>query len=692
MKAIAITGVTGDIGGGLLQHFAQQTGCRVTGLVRDGKQPEIATARLLTFSDESLYPAHLFDELAAGDVVIHAAAKLNMPGNTHAECVRYLATNAFLAALLARSCHRRATHFVYLSSEMVYELPDTPDLRALGTAFTDFCQRKLAAADMYDTAKLATAFMNELPNLSFDKLPMYAVSKYLGELAAQTVPAATIIRITNAYGPDYTNPRLIPRLLVGRLTGHGSTAPDTTRDFVHADDLAKLVQVAIEQPIFGTIDGKSGERTAIKELCEQIVSLTPTAYGKLELQAVDAGATHKPLVAPADVTLSDSIGEPIAFNDGLLETLKSHKARCYHQMADTRTIEDFLKPGETLVRELHGSSAAYLYVVRDKDGHQAVRKIAIRDGVEGNGIAKVAEEIRYYRYIAHRRPTLARLYPKLLGARLDRSYSSEIIEYLDGPNLYEALRSETLPYDTYKASLRQLLNDISQYGVGVLTTPKDGQTQLNAYYLDRALTRLEPIHDLIGKADTLTINGQTIPAPHVLLARIAVDKELRELLLPRTECFCIHGDLTLLNTVFLQNDHRVKLIDPRGYIGKWDPLYDFGKLAFTLSGFGEFIVARPPLSTNAAGSYTIDFDAIPRNSRRLRSEFYQFLADSEPFARRIISAEPHWRERIQFAEAIHYLSDIPFRLFTDEGTDTALASYVFGAYYLHAAYERMMHD
>ncbi|HEX7962999.1 MAG TPA: hypothetical protein VF466_00250, partial [Candidatus Saccharimonadales bacterium] len=367
-----------------------------------------------------------------------------------------------------------------------------------------------------------------------------------------------------------------------------------------------------------------------------------------------------------------------------------HKAQCYHQMTHTHQMDEFLAPGERLLEDLRGSSAAYLFVVQDRRGQRNVRKIAIRDGVEGNGIAKVANEIRFYKHIARHKPGLARLYPKLLSAQTGSSFSSETIEYLEGPNYYAALRSEDRPFAVYRRSFERFAAVLCAGAVGRTSPIADSEAALNAYYLERSLSRLHSIDALLTRGDHMRINGRDVPAPHIILGKLLNDKRLRATLLPRIECFCFHGDLTLLNTVFLTETEEIRLIDPRGSTGNWDPLYDIAKLKFTLSGFGEFIIGDQPMVTQAKnGEYGIDFSRIPPLVRRLHNDFLSLFEQNAHFQQKIARLEPHWKRRIEFAEATHYLADIPFRLFTDSSSWTAVSSYVVGAYYLNQVYEEL---
>ena len=121
----------------------------------------------------------------------------------------------------------------------------------------------------------------------------------------------------------------------------------------------------------------------------------------------------------------------------------------------------------------------------------------------------------------------------------------------------------------------------------------------------------------------------------------------------------------------------------------WDPLYDFGKLKFSLSGFGEFILKPTPVVTQVAEGFEMDLSLLPAQARAMNDEFLDLVGECPGFKTLIADAEPHWRYRILLAEATHYLADIPFRLYTDETPFATISNYVIGTYYLNQLYEEL---
>ena len=683
---LSITGVTGDIGGGYLDSIGNEN--TVKTLVRKGSHVSRKGVQPFFFTDGFNYKSALLEEFVEGDVLIHCAALLN---SDQYDLEEVLAVNAMLTGALATATVRMDTpKIVYISTEMVYGLEDSPGLNVLCTSFLQFCQEHFSGyQESYDLRVLAREFIAQNPDFPFEEYTNYSLAKYLGEAIVKNMPDAAILRVSNAYGPGYGNPRLIPRMIQGRLMGHDVTYSDEHRDFVFSEDINRLVHTVIQQDLTGVIDCRSGEKTRTSDLAEMIIHATPTAYGELLVKPTQSKQTSQKPILAASSTLAEII-TPTPFADGFTATLRWHKEQTYHQMKDGRSLQDFLEPDEHVVKMLRGSSAAHLCVVAGSDKVYKVRKIAIYDGVEGNGIAKVANEIKYYQYITDHKPKLAAMYPRLINAKTDETFSSETIEYLSGRNFYQAIKDGDLPADAYRESLIRFLDNLSKCMLEDCKPATDPEDNLDAYYVERSFSRLTPISKVLTVRNKLTINGKQYTAPHIILGDLLQNKRLRELVKPRTQAFCAHGDLTFLNTVFVDETQDIRLIDPRGYIGGWDPLYDYAKLQFTLCGFGEFIVGEKPLvTTEENGDLIVGFNRIPENSQKLHDELLDLLAENPAFKEKIISHEPHWRERIAFAKATHFLADIPFRLFTDGTTDTALASYVIGTYYLNEAYEAL---
>ncbi|HSW81548.1 MAG TPA: NAD-dependent epimerase/dehydratase family protein [Candidatus Saccharimonas sp.] len=681
---LAITGITGNIGRGYLNSLSNKD--EVKALVRKGGYTTFKKIEPFSFDDDLKYATSFLNDFVKDSVVVHCAALLNSDLYNLEEVI---AVNAMLTGALAiATMHTGAPKMIYISTEMIYELKNEHELNSLRSRFVEFCQEYLTHnGKLYDLRMLAQAFIQQNSQFPFGEYNGYALSKYLGEAIINSMPNSATLRITNAYGPGYDNPRLIPRMIQGRLIGHNIIYPKEKRDFVYSNDINTLINTIIEKDLRETFDCKSDETIETQDLADMIIHATPTAYGELTAASISKRQRPEYPVLPAISALTDII-KPTPFKDGFSATLRWHKEQTYHQMKDGRSLQDFLKPGEQIIQTLKGSSTAHLCIVAGTDRVKKVRKVAIYDGVEGNGIAKVANEIKYYQYISKHKPKLASMYPRLVDAKTDETFSSETIEYLDGKNFYQSIKDGDLPINEYRDSVVRFIGCLSDSVLKNCKPAINPYGNLDAYYVERSFSRLRPIEEVLTVQDVITINDVQYTAPHLILSDLLKNERLRDLLKPRIEAFCFHGDLTFLNTVFERKTQNIRLIDPRGHIGNWDPLYDYAKLAFTLGGFGEFVISKEPMvAMKSQGNFVVHFEQIPQISRQLHSEFLNLLAHNQIFRTNVISREPYWQQRIAFAAATHFLADIPFRLYTDNTTATALASYIIGTYYLNKVYE-----
>ncbi|MDR1539167.1 MAG: phosphotransferase [Clostridiales bacterium] len=114
--------------------------------------------------------------------------------------------------------------------------------------------------------------------------------------------------------------------------------------------------------------------------------------------------------------------------------------------------------------------------------------------------------------------------------------------------------------------------------------PADPLSLYEAYYM-KTMGRLSKIRDLVPFADQKTIKVNEKECRNVFYFNRDLERKLEAL---KCESFAfIHGDCTFSN-IILKNGLEPVLIDPRGYFGcteiYGDPLYDWAKLYYSLSG------------------------------------------------------------------------------------------------------------
>jgi hypothetical protein len=428
---------------------------------------------------------------------------------------------------------------------------------------------------------------------------------------------------------------------------------------------------------------------------------TPTAYGRVNF--IDAGDT-------CEASLEDG-----SLRETVLRLLSEIQHDNNYNIRSRGELSDFIGSDEELIRTLYGGSAGQILLLRKNDTATLfVRKVAARFGVEGNGSPKLQAEIRFLLEINKREECkgLTELYPKVI----DHSETDRFItldqEYVgEGKNVFTMLSEHRITPSEHVQYFNSLLSALipNGYALDFRRVPEDESLeQLEDYYLRRAEGRIRFLQNCddfdmdfpAAKATTLPnliqrekfeLNGVTYTNPLVLFPKIKADDKIADILRPRTESFCAHGDMTFLNMVFDTNNKAYRLIDNRGHIGNWDALYDFGKLKFTLSGFGKVMLKEFDLSEDASGVFTLKLTGDKEGREAislLNKSFFEDTATNPEF-QELIKHEPYWRERILFAEAIHYLADIPHRLLLDQSPKHAVGVFLLGTKYLNELYNSL---
>ena len=433
------------------------------------------------------------------------------------------------------------------------------------------------------------------------------------------------------------------------------------------------------------------------EVVEYINQRTPTAYGKAKF--VGQGEA-------CGLSLEDKESRRVVLN-----LISEIQCTNNSNIKSASTLEDFVKEGERLVKVLYGGSAGQILLIEDSEGGLFVRKVAARFGVEGNGTPKLQAEIEFLLYIQDRPECeeLLRLYPSILANSTTDRFITLDQEYVgEGKNVLTHVTDGSISPQEHRRYVYDLLSKLipNGYRLESHAVPEDRSLeQLEDYYLRRAEGRIRflqscgdfeldfPTQDLADLSELiqkkeLKINGKIYRNPLAILDDIRSESRISNVLRPRTESFCAHGDMTFLNMVFDTKAKTYTLIDNRGYIGRWDALYDFGKLKFTLSGFGQVMLGCFSLSEDKEGSFKLELQGDEQGRKsllELNASFFDDVLRSEDF-RELVKDEPHWKERILFAEAIHYLSDIPHRLLLDRAPKNAVAVYLLGTVYLNNCY------
>lgn len=438
-----------------------------------------------------------------------------------------------------------------------------------------------------------------------------------------------------------------------------------------------------------------------KEVVHYINQRTPTAYGKVRF----SGDGQVCSVAIEDPQIRDAV----------LALISDIQCNNNSNITFQGQLEEFIKEGEKLEKILYGGSAGQILLMKNlaNDGY-FVRKVAARFGVEGNGTPKLEAEINFLLEINQSQDCekLRELFPRVIDHSSNERFIVLDQEYVgEGKNVFTMLSQSKITPQEHTTYLAKLLSTIIPHGYNLrsrLVHKAESLEQLEDYYLRRAEGRIRflqncddftmdfrarehtSLPELITR-EKLVIGSREYRNPLEIIAKIRANGSLASTIRPRTEFFCAHGDLTFLNMVFDNRAKSYRLIDNRGYVGNWDALYDFGKLKFTLSGFGQVMLKDYDLVEDSNGAFSLTMMGNVKGKEalaKLNSSFFEDISHSEAFEG-LAKNEPHWRERILFAEAIHYLSDIPHRLLLDQSPKNAIAVFLLGTQYLNDLYENL---
>lgn len=507
-----------------------------------------------------------------------------------------------------------------------------------------------------------------------------------------------ICGIGEIFGDQIKNDKsLICSLVINLLEGNEIVLAEREvmltnyQDIIDLIESDRLLQITDKEVFFC-------HRIQLSKLAQIIRSFLSTTYGalvikeksknKLVIQSLEPNLSHE-----ACNSLIDRIKDSISF-------------------IRTRKTDINIKIRKSFEKHFFGGSPAKLEVINTKYGN-ILRKTVIDRGYEGNGIPKLRNEVDFIKMIKQEYPKFGAFYPEIYDEQESVGRLFYEMEYFpESPNVADGIANLIiLPKDFFPAldyllsvGLEDVIRPTSR-----LLTEQQSSTNLDALYLQRARDRMLKLRDnpygfdfpvdgyfdinsLFSK-EKLIINGKELLPPLLILEKI--DAKFKDVLKPRIESICLHGDLTLSNVIYIKNRKLLKLVDPRGYYGYWDPIYDFGKIKFTLSGFRKLVIKEFDLLVVNNGSINIfslklngNFKGI-KNLSRINYLYIKHLGKSKYFEY-IKEKEPFWEERILFSEAIHYFSDIPFRLYTDKSAKIPLGCFLIGTQLLNEFYSKLV--
>jgi|ERR1700674_359673 len=679
--SICIFGSTGDLGSQLLLDLNEQ-GFTTIAPVR--RSPSTDSLRYPHLNKFIAFPAKQHLIKAVGELADQSSLILNCSGmnrpikqSGRASHALFFA-NSVLPIILSSAAEKKRVACIHISTgdlDCFYDAAKYSTLQPIVGGLTIPHGGRLFEKKIWKTIDALSKLETE---------DAYFLSKLAQELFVKQTTYSKSVRLSNFYGPGYIGNRLIPRIICNRIYGGQLRLPDQIRNYVYRDELnAFMIRIVRDfYQIPGSIVWCYGRVTkSVRQISAEIHSQLPVCYGEIILEQRERKLCELSLIKKTDEYFPELRNKHRSFPEGISETIKFWRGTFQYRFRPIRPWRPSLR--RRGIVQLHkGGSIAVKLIHDSRDSSKIVlQKTATQSGYEGAAAPKLRNELRYYQALQKRvrlKPLLAR-YARLLSFEERGNRISLFFEYQHkGQTIADhVLAGRSFP----RIELQALVRDVFSAGylsdLHKVATNKQ-MAQLRSLYIDRAIGRVihfitnydhrrapAPIRNLFQRImnnDVITIDSEACHSPLYWFNKISNSRSVTKWLSPQTEGFCSHGDLTILNILMNTDTHALTLIDPRGRVGAWDPVYDLSKLTFSLSGFAHVILEHFEY-TSRANEYFL----FPRsNSRSLqvclseRQHFLNWLRQCRAFSS-LRALEPHLIDRIEFAEATHYLADTPFR-------------------------------
>jgi nucleoside-diphosphate-sugar epimerase len=635
-------------------------------------------------------PRSLPDRRELVDLISKSDAIINCVGVTRPEAdlpERQLETfhvNVLFPCLIAMEADRQNKVTVHLSSSIVGQ-----SLRPMSPTASNEFHNCTSSSTLRD--RLISAWSKSRNEQS----GLYVASKRLLEGIVIASKYSVAVRITNVYGPQLIRQRLLPRLIRARILGHHFSRPDEPRNYFTEAELGRLLLLcATQAETLGEriLDVFGSTNTTVRELANAVERSLPTSYGEFDI----VGTCESPR---CDSTLGryfPSVDNPIpGILEGVHETVRSWRRKISCSDSDIiRIVEPVLDKD----RGLLGGSIARKQLMLGPQGTRYILKHSNVSGFEGAAGPKLQAEANFYSWLVEsKRTDLLRLYVEPLErGGTGGGHFVATVYTADGCTIADAIQSFPRP----RSAMRQIVADLyaSSYLRDLVVLPPEERCfQLSVLYLDRAADRLTGFLQLLCKGafapravvamaqellagTTFEIDGQEVENPLIALRHLSGASATERLkYAPAHAGTCGHGDLTILNMLWMDETNKVLLIDPRGLIGPLDPIYDLGKLLFSLSGFGLLMrngIKWEPLSTWRHRLSSSDSRSFGRCMDEHAATLDWIVCD--PHFAPLRTQDGSIRLQLLLAEATHYLADVPFRFAQGKDWSNSISTLLLG--------------
>ena len=320
-----------------------------------------------------------------------------------------------------------------------------------------------------------------------------------------------------------------------------------------------------------------------------------------------------------------------------------------------------------------GGSSATVWRARTGPGARLVVKaLAERDGlVDGHDLETFVRKPRQIAAVHRELPGLSPYYTSVVGCWRGPGWAAYAMPHHDGQAITRQLDGPRPDVDGFLCDVGAVLRVLTDAGYARRSWPAP-PGHFAVMHLDRVRRRLPMLRRHLPArlftAEPIVVNGRRCRSLPRLLAEVGADNTLLAALQPGRLAFPVHGDLNLGNLLVRRGapDPDFTVIDPRGVLAPWDPVYDVAKSLFSLTSFeraitGGLVIDRAIRSRPHVGGYTVSF-ADDREGYLTAAERFIHVLGNLPYFRTLDRVDPNWRIRLRFAHAFHCLAESACRL------------------------------
>jgi len=336
--------------------------------------------------------------------------------------------------------------------------------------------------------------------------------------------------------------------------------------------------------------------------------------------------------------------------------------------------------GVRVLRALgRGGSGAHSVLTETGAGELAVLKIVTdRPGaVDGHDLASFLLKSRQIQQLRQRTPAVGQHYPPVLATLDGPGWASTLTRYVPGSDLV-AVAGRDGPGRAHEL-LRGVWHRLSSEGYAATSRPASAEHWLRDF-CDRLERRRNLLVDNVAPAllneTNLTVNGREVPG---FDQAAATARDLAWVFDRSRVADPVHGDLNLRNIVIGDPPGPpFALVDPRGTLGSWDPVYDLAKVLFSLTVFDDLMEGGARIGRRS----DTDFTVAPRGTRH-GAWLRLLIADLDPMLEEAGITGELALHQLLLAHATHVLAESACRISDlgqrpDARRESAAALLLFG--------------